>query len=62
VASASREAHVSSRGAFEAAYLLERGRVAEAERVVRAFADAHPALTVVCTGPWAPYSFAGGVA
>lgn len=60
VASVSREASVSSRGAFEAAYLVERGRVAEAERRVRDFTAAHPELTVVCTGPWAPYSFAGG--
>ena len=61
VASASREASVSSRGVFEAAYLVECGRVAEAEQHVRDFTVAHPELTVVCTGPWAPYSFTGAV-
>lgn len=60
VEAVSREASVSSRGAFEAAYLVERSRVTQAERLVRDFADEHPELTVVCTGPWAPYSFTGG--
>jgi hypothetical protein len=60
--SVSREANVSSRGSFEADYLLERDRVAEAERHVRAFAAEHAELTVLCTGPWAPYSFAGAEA
>jgi hypothetical protein len=58
----SRAANVSSRGSFEADYLLERDQVAEAERHVRAFAAEHAELTVVCTGPWAPYSFAGAQA
>ena len=59
VASSSREAVVSSRGSFEASYLVEREHLSEAERLVHDFAAAHPELTVVCTGPWAPYSFTG---
>jgi Gas vesicle synthesis protein GvpL/GvpF len=49
----------SSRGEFEAAYLLERARVDVAGDAVRRFAESHPELTVVSTGPWAPYSFGG---
>ena len=58
---ASRDAQLSSRASFEAAYLVERHRVEDIERCVQAFAAAHPHLTVVCTGPWAPYSFGGGI-
>ena len=57
---ASREDTCASRGTFEAAYLVERDRIEEVERYVQAFAVAHPQSTVVCTGPWAPYSFGGG--
>ena len=28
------------------------------ERALAGFVSAHPAATVLCTGPWAPYSFA----
>lgn len=40
-----------------AAYLVAAGRVDEARDVVEAFAAAHDDLTVVCTGPWPPFSF-----
>jgi hypothetical protein len=42
---------------LSAAYLVPRRRVEDARGVVEAFADAHEALTVVCTGPWPPFSF-----
>ena len=55
----SRTSVETSRGGFDAAYLIERASVEGAQAAVRQFADAHPELTVVCTGPWAPYSFGG---
>lgn len=42
-----------------AAYLVPRLNVDAVRASVQRFADAHPELTVVCTGPWAPYSFVG---
>jgi gas vesicle protein GvpL/GvpF len=47
----------ATRAEFEATYLLERARVADAQDAVARFAASHPELTVVSTGPWAPYSF-----
>jgi hypothetical protein len=41
-----------------AAYLVSRDDVASLTSLVERFAASHPELTVVCTGPWAPYSFA----
>jgi hypothetical protein len=41
-----------------AAYLVQRTRLDELRAVVDAFAERHRDLTVVCTGPWAPFSFA----
>jgi hypothetical protein len=43
-------------------YLVRRGDVGEFARTVDRYAAAHPELTVLCTGPWAPYSFAAGAA
>jgi hypothetical protein len=42
-----------------AAYLVARGRVDELRAFVEAFASRRPELTVVCTGPWAPFTFVG---
>lgn len=42
---------------FSAAYLVEAERLGEVAAVVNRFGGEHPELTVVCTGPWAPYSF-----
>jgi hypothetical protein len=42
---------------FSAAYLVEGDRLGEVAAVVDRFGGEHPELTVVCTGPWAPYSF-----
>jgi hypothetical protein len=39
-------------------YLVRRDTVPEFTRAVDAYVATHPELTVLCTGPWAPYSFA----
>jgi len=41
-----------------AAYLVPVEERPAFERAVADFTASHPDLTVVCTGPWAPYSFA----
>lgn len=43
-----------------AAYLVEQGRQATFRQAVARAAAHHPEATVVCTGPWAPYTFASG--
>lgn len=53
----SRASVPAERGTFEASYLVERSRVGAVQAAVRAFASEHPELTVLCTGPWAPYSY-----
>jgi hypothetical protein len=63
VAALARDARVDERPLqdreqFVAAYLVPRARLDEVRAVVEAFAAAHPDATVVCTGPWAPFSFA----
>jgi glycine/D-amino acid oxidase-like deaminating enzyme len=40
-----------------AAFLVDRDRLDDVRRVVDEFAAAHADLTVICTGPWAPFSF-----
>jgi hypothetical protein len=47
-----------SDGTFRAAYLVRREDVDRLGRRVDDFAARRPELAVVCTGPWAPYSFA----
>jgi len=47
---------------FRGAYLVRRGAAAEFARRVAQLSDRHPELSIVCTGPWAPYSFAGEAA
>jgi hypothetical protein len=44
-------------GELRAAYLVERERVPEFRELAQRV-EASPELTVVCTGPWPPYSFA----
>jgi len=39
-------------------YLVERQRTDAFRSLVEAFGTDHPEVTVVCTGPWAPYNFA----
>jgi hypothetical protein len=43
----------------DACYLIDRTEVDEFARSVETYASAHPELSLVCTGPWAPASFAG---
>ena len=44
---------------FSAAYLVPADRVDDVRAAVERFGADHPDLTVLCTGPWAPYSFGG---
>ena len=44
--------------ALRAAYLVERAGVDGFVAAVRGLQREHPALSVLCTGPWPPYSFA----
>jgi hypothetical protein len=43
---------------LRAAYLVERGAVHRFVAEVLRLQDAHPELALLCTGPWAPFSFA----
>jgi hypothetical protein len=45
---------------FAGAYLVEREQVGEFERRARCLDHERADLELVCTGPWPPYSFAGG--
>jgi hypothetical protein len=47
---------------LQAAYLVRRDDVNGFARLVEGLAATSPELIVVCTGPWAPYSFAGEAA
>jgi hypothetical protein len=49
-------------GAFAAAYLVPATRLSELRRVVDDWVRHHPEASVVCTGPWAPFSFTEAVA
>lgn len=54
----SAEARDSVRTDRDAGYLLERAEVDRFSLAVAGLLESHPTLDVVCTGPWAPYSFA----
>lgn len=43
---------------FRAAYLVERSGVEAFAAEVAALQEANPGLSILCTGPWPPYSFA----
>jgi hypothetical protein len=62
LARCSRASTVSAGSDYAAAYLVGDEERSGFERALAGFVAAHPDLTVVCTGPWAPYSFveAGG--
>jgi hypothetical protein len=47
-----------SRESADARYLVARSDVAGFAAEVERYALEHPELAVVCTGPWAPYTFA----
>lgn len=57
---ASRE-HVrhDGRELLRAAYLVDRGGVDTFADLVRVLQGEHTGLSLLCTGPWPPYSFAG---
>jgi len=44
---------------FTGAYLVPAENVASFREAVLRVESTHPELTIVCTGPWPPYSFAG---
>lgn len=46
----------------DACYLVPRDRIDAFAGAVTEYARAHPELSIVCTGPWAPASFAGAAA
>jgi gas vesicle protein GvpL/GvpF len=48
----------SVRTSRDAGYLVARSDVAGFSRTVEQLLESNPALDVLCTGPWAPYSFA----
>jgi hypothetical protein len=45
---------------LSAAYLVPSDGVAGFRETVHGLELAHPALSILCTGPWPPYSFASG--
>lgn len=47
----------SVRTSRDAGYLVARADVSGFTSAVEQLLDSHPALDVLCTGPWAPYSF-----
>ena len=48
----------SVRTSRDAGYLVARGDVGGFSHAVEDLLESNPALDVLCTGPWAPYSFA----
>ncbi|MBU0703233.1 MAG: GvpL/GvpF family gas vesicle protein [Chloroflexi bacterium] len=48
---------ITPRLLLTAAYLVERDRVTAFQREVGGLNAAYPALRLLCTGPWPPYSF-----
>ena len=52
------EAHDSVQTSRDAGYLVARADVGSFSLTVERLLESHPALDVLCTGPWAPYSFA----
>ena len=45
---------------LRAAYLVDREAMDGFVALVKRLQDAHPSLSVICTGPWPPYSFVDG--
>jgi hypothetical protein len=52
------QARDSVRSSRDAGYLVARADVPDFSRAVERLLESRPALDVLCTGPWAPYSFA----
>jgi hypothetical protein len=55
---ATRTVGATERLLLSGAYLVPEGAVAEFRELVERLQSEHPDLTIVCTGPWPPYSFA----
>jgi hypothetical protein len=53
-----RASGATARLVFSAAYLVAAETVDEFRAEVERIQRDHPELTLVCTGPWPPYSFA----
>ena len=51
----------TSGDAFVSSYLVAAENVPAFRKAVGALEEAHPELTIVCTGPWPPYSFGTGI-
>jgi len=51
---------VTPRMLMTAAYLVNTDRVASFRKMVADLSKAHPALRLLCTGPWPPYNFTMG--
>jgi hypothetical protein len=58
LARASAEGRARPQELFSRAYLVERDAVEAFAAEVARLQDANPALSILCTGPWPPYSFA----
>ena len=56
-AESTRQVLVTPRLLLTAAYLVERDQVTAFQREVGGLSGAYPALRLLCTGPWPPYSF-----
>jgi gas vesicle protein GvpL/GvpF len=55
---ATRSVGASAELVLSAAYLVPRDALDDFEALVTELGAGHPELTVACTGPWPPYSFA----
>jgi hypothetical protein len=62
LAAQARAARLERDRVFAASYLVPRDRLDDFLGAVRTRAEDEPELGLVCSGPWPPYSFAGGVA
>ena len=52
-----RNVELRSRFLLSASYLVPKDDVETFRRTVQSLQDAHPHVSIVCTGPWPPYSF-----
>lgn len=52
------QARASVQTSGNADYLVDRSDVDAFTVAVQELVDSHPALDILCTGPWAPYNFA----
>lgn len=48
---------ITPRMLLKSAYLVDRDTVPAFQREINSLCEAHPALNILCTGPWPPFSF-----